>query len=108
MFLGSLIEKVCTKEENNKAGCTLTFRGQYIQNSYRKEKWNCAYCKKLKLQIEVQSVINATLDINLDFTHVRGHTGFYGNERAGFLANGSTHLPFTLIISKSEAFWKSF
>ena len=25
MFLSSLIEELCTKEENNKAGCTLTF-----------------------------------------------------------------------------------
>ena len=28
MFLRSLIEELCTKEENNKAGCTLTFGGQ--------------------------------------------------------------------------------
>ena len=28
MFLNSLIEELCTKEENNKAGCTLTFGGQ--------------------------------------------------------------------------------
>ena len=30
MFLSSLIEELCTKEENNKAGCTLTFGGQCI------------------------------------------------------------------------------
>ena len=30
MFLSSLIEESCTKEENNKAGCTLTFGGQCI------------------------------------------------------------------------------
>ena len=28
MFLSSLIEELCTKEENNKAGCTVTFGGQ--------------------------------------------------------------------------------
>ena len=28
MFLSSLIEELCTKEENKKAGCTLTFGGQ--------------------------------------------------------------------------------
>ena len=28
MFLSLLIEELCTKEENNKAGCTLTFGGQ--------------------------------------------------------------------------------
>ena len=28
MSLSSLIEELCTKEENNKGGCTLTFRGQ--------------------------------------------------------------------------------
>ena len=28
MFLSSLIEELCTKEENNKAGCTFTFGGQ--------------------------------------------------------------------------------
>ena len=30
MFLSSLIEELCTKEENNKAGCTLTFGEQCI------------------------------------------------------------------------------
>ena len=30
MFLSLLIEELCTKEENNKAGCTLTFGGQCI------------------------------------------------------------------------------
>ena len=30
MFITSLIEELCTKEENNKAGCTLTFGGQFI------------------------------------------------------------------------------
>ena len=30
MLLSSLIEEICTKEENNKVGCTLTFEGQYI------------------------------------------------------------------------------
>ena len=30
MFLSSLIEELCTKEENNKAGSTLTFGGQCI------------------------------------------------------------------------------
>ena len=30
MFLSSLIEELCTKEENNEAGRTLTFRGQCI------------------------------------------------------------------------------
>ena len=33
MFLSSLIEELCSKEENNKAGYTLTFRGQ------------CSYCQ---------------------------------------------------------------
>ena len=28
MFISLLIEELCTKEENNKTGCTLTFRGQ--------------------------------------------------------------------------------
>ena len=30
MFLSSLIEELCTKEENNESGCTLTFGGQCI------------------------------------------------------------------------------
>ena len=30
MFLSSLLEELCTKQKNNKAGFTLTFRGQYI------------------------------------------------------------------------------
>ena len=30
MFLSSLIEELCTKEENNEVGCTLTFGGQCI------------------------------------------------------------------------------
>ena len=30
MLLSSLIEELCTKEENNKAGCTLIFGGQCI------------------------------------------------------------------------------
>ena len=30
MLLSSLIEKLCTKEENNKAGCTLTYGEQCI------------------------------------------------------------------------------
>ena len=30
MFLSSLIEELSTKEENNKAGLTLTFGGQCI------------------------------------------------------------------------------
>ena len=34
MFLSSLIEELCTKEENNKAGCTLTFGGQCRENPY--------------------------------------------------------------------------
>ena len=29
MFLSSVIEELCTKEENNKADCALTFGGQY-------------------------------------------------------------------------------
>ena len=29
MFLSSLNEELCTKEENNKAICTLTFGGQW-------------------------------------------------------------------------------
>ena len=33
MFLSSLIEELCTKEENNKAGCILTFVGQCNSNS---------------------------------------------------------------------------
>ena len=28
MFLSSLDKELCTKEENNKTGCTLTFGGQ--------------------------------------------------------------------------------
>ena len=28
MFLSLLIEELCTEEENNEAGCTLTFGGQ--------------------------------------------------------------------------------
>ena len=28
MFLSSLIEELCSKEENNEAHCTLTFGGQ--------------------------------------------------------------------------------
>ena len=34
MFLSSLIEELCTKEENNKAGCTLTFGGQCRLKEY--------------------------------------------------------------------------
>ena len=36
MFLSSLIEELCSKEENNKAGCTLTFGGQCILDFYHK------------------------------------------------------------------------
>ena len=32
MFLSSLIEELCAKEENNKAGCNLTFGGQCMIN----------------------------------------------------------------------------
>ena len=32
MFLSSLIEELCTKEENNKTGFTLTFEGQCTLN----------------------------------------------------------------------------
>ena len=60
-----------------------------------------------KLVVEVQSTLNNTLDIDLDFTHVRGHTGIHGNERADFLAKDATHLPFALNLSKPYAFWKS-
>ena len=35
LFLSSLIEELCTKEENNKAGCTLIFGGQCIFLYYR-------------------------------------------------------------------------
>ena len=49
-----------------------------------------------KIVVEVQSIISITLGINLDFTHVRGYTGIYGNERADILAKGATHLPFTI------------
>ena len=31
MFLNSLIEELCAKEENNKVGLTLTFGGQRIK-----------------------------------------------------------------------------
>ena len=36
MLLRSFIEHLCTKEENNKVCCTLTFRGQciYISNTF--------------------------------------------------------------------------
>ena len=34
MFLSSLIEELCTKEENNKVGCTLIFGGQCILTYY--------------------------------------------------------------------------
>ena len=48
MFLSSLIEEFCTKKENNKAGCTLTFGGQCIKNIqkeigiFSKYSFNCA------------------------------------------------------------------
>ena len=38
MFLSSLIEELCRKEENNKAGCTLTVGGQCIYNYPLKRK----------------------------------------------------------------------
>ena len=34
MFLSSIIEELCTKEENNKAGSILTFGGQCISFLY--------------------------------------------------------------------------
>ena len=40
MLLSSLIEEMCTKEEINKAGCTLTFGGQCI--SHHQLQWNSA------------------------------------------------------------------
>ena len=33
MFLSSLIEELCTKEENNKVDCTLTFGGECIHRT---------------------------------------------------------------------------
>ena len=36
MLLSSLIEELCTKEENNKASCTLTFGGQCILRQEKK------------------------------------------------------------------------
>ena len=43
MFLSSLIEELCTKEENNKAGCTLTFARQHILFSVKKRKQDFVY-----------------------------------------------------------------
>ena len=39
MFLSTLIEELRTKEENNKAGCTLTFGGQCIYMGETFEKF---------------------------------------------------------------------
>ena len=39
MFLSSLIEELCTKEGNNKAGCALTFVGECIICTI----WNLEY-----------------------------------------------------------------
>ena len=61
-----------------------------------------------KLVVEVQSILSNTLDIYLDFMHVRGHTGIYGNQRADFSAKGALRLPFTINFSKLYAFWKNF
>ena len=37
MFLSSLIEELCTKEENNKAGCTLNFGSLSVHGKGRKK-----------------------------------------------------------------------
>ena len=37
MFLSSFIEELYTNEENNKAGCTLTFGGQCIIENEEKK-----------------------------------------------------------------------
>ena len=34
MFLSSLIKELCTKEENDEAGCILTFGGQCILREF--------------------------------------------------------------------------
>lgn len=63
-----------------------------------------------KLVVEIQHIINTIndLDIKVDFTHVRGHTGIHGNERADILAKDATRLSFTLNISEPYAYWKNF
>ena len=38
MFLSLLIEELCTKKENNKADCTLTFGGQCIKKKQKQKK----------------------------------------------------------------------
>ena len=60
-----------------------------------------------KLEIEIQNLITI-LDIKLDFIHVRGHPVIYRNGITDISAKGITHMPFTLNISKADAYWKSF
>ena len=46
MFLSSLIEELCTKEENNEAACTLTFGGQCNKRMWRSnEKFSQFHAK---------------------------------------------------------------
>ena len=47
MFLSSLIEELWTKEENNKAGCTLTFGEQCML------QWNLVLFVSYTEQIEI-------------------------------------------------------
>ena len=55
MFFSSLIEEICSKEENNKASCTLTFGGQCLYIHTSKVSPNAVY----KLERKVEDIVRS-------------------------------------------------
>ena len=87
MFLSSLIEELCSKEENNKEGCTLTFGGQCInwwiyftnafnQNFSIKKKYTVSNIVLLQLfrRFPLFSEVHLTPEMYVQLRHLRKQT----------------------------------
>ena len=60
MFLCSLIEELCTKEENDKTGCNFNFGHECIIDSFFSQKYFKQYnfiFMQIKVKVDIKCII---------------------------------------------------